>query len=237
MCGARFRSENGRVIFDREKCTVCGKCVDVCPNYVNSVCGKLGTVDEIVAEVVKDKMFYENSGGGMTVSGGEPAMQPDGVIALIEAVREKGITSAMETCGIGSADFYRRAHELGCLFLFDIKEVDSEKHKKFTGVGTEKIHGNLEMLMELGADIIIRMPLIPGYNDTDEDLALLRDFLKACAGRFDHAEIMPYHNLGVGKNKSLGRETDESIPKGRDFCDKWLEILSTSGVKVLVSGS
>ena len=94
MCGARFRSENGRVIFDREKCTVCGKCVDVCPNYVNSVCGKLGTVDEIVAEVVKDKMFYENSGGGMTVSGGEPAMQPDGVIALIEAVREKGITSS-----------------------------------------------------------------------------------------------------------------------------------------------
>jgi len=173
----------------------------------------------------------------MTVSGGEPAMQPDGVIALIEAVREKGITSAMETCGIGSADFYRRAHELGCLFLFDIKEVDSEKHKKFTGVGTEKIHGNLEMLMELGADIIIRMPLIPGYNDTDEDLALLRDFLKARAGRFDHAEIMPYHNLGVGKNKSLGRETDESIPKGRDFCDKWLEILSTSGVKVLVSGN
>lgn len=200
------------------------------------MCGKTASVDEILAQVMKDSIFYKNSGGGMTVSGGEPSMQADGVIELISKARAEGITSAIETCGIGSSEFYRDAYDMDCLFLFDIKGIDSEKHKRFTGVGTEKIHANLEMLMNLGAKIIIRMPLVPGYNDTENDLILLREFLKDHAKGFDYAEIMPYHNLGVGKNRKLGRETDEKIPDGRQFCDKWTEILSESGLKISVSG-
>lgn len=236
ICDARTFSE-GHLSFDREKCKACGKCVDKCFSFVNSLCGKVASVDEILEEVKKDKLFYENSGGGMTVSGGEPSMQTDGVIELIEKAKSEGISSAMETCGIGSEDFYRRARELDCLFLYDIKGIDSEKHKRFTGVGTEKIHANLEMLMKSGANIVIRMPLIPGYNDSESDLAQLRDFLARNVGRFDHAEIMPYHNLGVGKSHRLGRDTDGDVPDGRAFCEKWLEALRPSGANISVSGS
>lgn len=237
-CDARhIDPETHRLVYEREKCTVCGKCAEVCPHRVNSVRGKTDDTDAILAEVMKDIHYYETSGGGMTVSGGEPAMQPDGVLELIEKAKSKGVVTAIETCGVGSREFYTRAADMDCIFLFDLKGIDDEKHKANTGVGVEKIHANLDYLLERGARVIARIPLIPAYNDSAKDLELMRDFLAARADKLDHAEIMPYHALGVEKRRNLGREADDSIPEGRKFAEKWRETLAQSGVEVLISGS
>ena len=164
-------------------------------------------------------------------------MQSEGVIELISKAKDTGIGSAVESCGIGSAEFYKKCADLDCIFLFDIKGIDADKHKKNTGVGVEKIHSNLALLMDLGARIIIRMPLIPGYNDTDEDLSLLAGFLRERKGAFEYAEIMPYHDLGNEKRRNLGMETDESIPNGRDYTNRWLALLEPSEVEIRISGS
>lgn len=238
LCDARsIDVQAGKLIFDRSKCTACGKCEKACPHYVNSLKGQTDTTDFIIKQVAKDKAFYANSGGGMTVSGGEPSMQPDAVIELIEMAKELGIGSAMETCGIGSADFYDRCAELGCIFLFDIKGIDPEKHRLNTGVGVDKIHSNLDRLIEKKARIIIRMPLIPGHNDSDNDLALLSDFLKARKDGIEFAEIMPYHDLGNEKRRNLGFEADETIPNGRDYTNRWAAMLEASGVEIRISGN
>ena len=238
MCGARYIDpETHKLVYDRTKCTVCGKCEEICPHKVNSVKGKKDTVDNVLREVMKDKHYYETSGGGLTVSGGEPSMQPDAVIELIAKAKEAGVRSAIESCGIGERDFYMRAADLGCIFLFDVKGVDELKHKKNTRVGTEKIYGNLDALIARKAEIVLRLPMIPGYNDTDEDLVLLRDFIRAKASGIEYAEIMPYHRLGVEKRRNLGLHDDDSIPDGRQFVDRWKSALDGCGTEVKVSGS
>ena len=238
LCDARsIDVKAARLIYDREKCAACGKCEKVCSHYVNSLKGKSDSVDDILKEIAKDRSFYEKSGGGMTVSGGEPSMQSEGVIELISKAKEIGIGSAMETCGIGSPQFYRECAGLGCIFLFDIKGVDDEKHKKNTGVGVEKIHANLDMLISLGARVIIRMPLIPGHNDTDDDLRLLAAFLRERKDGIEYAEIMPYHDLGNEKRRNLGMIADDTIPNGKDFTNRWQALLEPSEVEIRISGS
>lgn len=237
LCEARSISPEGKLIYDRTKCVACGKCVTKCFNYANDIKGQLGEVDGILREVAKDKPFYKTSGGGMTVSGGEPSAQPEAVLELIEKAREMEISSAMETCGCGNAEFYRRAAELETLFLFDIKGIDPVKHKENTGFDTERIHANLDMLIGMGAKIVIRLPLIPWHNDTDEDLRLLADFLRERRDGIEYAEIMPYHKLGLEKRRNLGMEADDTIPEGKGFTDRWRSFLEKSGVKIKVSGS
>ena len=219
---------------DWAKCTACGKCTDFCLNSANEICGKSMTVEEVMAEVRKDKIFYETSGGGMTVSGGEPSAQPEFTLALIRAAKEEGITASMETCGYGSPDFFRQAAALGTFFLFDLKAMDSAKHKALTGVENTRILENLRMLMDMGADITIRMPLIPGVNDTADDLSALAGFLKENEGRFSHAEIMPYHSMGVGKAAAIGR-TASVHEEGEKFSDQWINTFTELGCRVITS--
>ena len=238
LCDARHIDDAlGKLVFEREKCTACGKCESVCPHYVNSLKGKTDSVDTILKEVAKDKSFYDKSGGGMTVSGGEPSMQADAVLELITKAKEIGVSSAIETCGRGSSLFYEKCADLDCIFLYDIKGIDDAKHTRNTGVGVERIHKNLSLLTDRGARVVIRMPLIPRYNDTDEDLVLLRDFLKEIKGGIEYAEIMPYHDLGNEKRRNLGLETDETIPNGKDYTNRWVALLESSGVEIKVSGS
>ena len=120
LCDARSISTEGKLVLNRRNCTACGKCVEKCFHFANALRGQTGSVEEILREVAKDKPFYDTSGGGLTISGGEPSAQPEAVLALIEQAKDRGIGSAIETCGFGSTDFYRRCAELGVLFLFDI---------------------------------------------------------------------------------------------------------------------
>lgn len=236
VCDARTITPDGELLYDRTSCSACGNCVQVCYNRVNDLQGKRAQTEEILREVAKDQPFYEASGGGMTISGGEPAFQPDGVLELMEKALQRGITTAIETCGEGRADFFRRAHQLGALFLYDIKGLDAQKHLENTGVGNRLILQNLQMLMDLNAKIVLRLPLVPGMNDTQTDLQLLQNFLAQVKDRILYAEIMPYHPLGVEKARKLGCPAEDNIADSRAFTHKWLDALRPSGADIRISG-
>ena len=236
FCPARTITDKGELIYDRSKCELCGKCTEKCYNTANSLCGKTDDLDFILKEVKKDVPFYKTSGGGMTVSGGEPAMQSKAVIELVRMAKEEGIESVIETSGFGEREFFMSLHELGATFFFDIKGIDREKHKINTGVYTDVIHKNLDALIAVGAKIVLRLPMIPGKNDSEEDLVLLRDFIAERKDGIMYAEIMPYHELGRDKNTAVGRDVYDPIPAGKEFAPKWREFLSESGVEIRVSG-
>lgn len=200
-CSARSFDEG--LIFEREKCINCGKCVDICRADANQLCGKRVAALEVINEVAEDLPFYSD-GGGMTISGGEPSMQPEFALELISLAKERSIGTAIETCGHGSTDFFERAFELGATFLFDIKELDSETHRELTGVGNELILSNLDRLFELGAKVVMRLPLIPGANDSEAELERLKSFLTEKRGKYIRGELIPYHRLGKSKEEALG---------------------------------
>lgn len=201
VCRARSLSD-GRLLLDRSRCELCGRCVNACPSGANELCGRKASVGEIIAEVAEDKPFYR-SDGGMTLSGGEPSMQPEFSLSLLRAARDEGIGCAIETCGFGEQSFFEEAASLGALFLFDLKAIDPELHCRLTGAPNGPIHENLERLFALGADIILRLPIIPGANDSADALEKMCGFLKSRSGKYRRAELIPYHALGVSKEEAL----------------------------------
>ncbi len=234
-CPAR-RIENGALVLDRGKCTHCGKCVDVCLNDANELLGREESAEEIMNDVLKDRMFYERSGGGLTVSGGEPSYQPEFTLELLERAKAERIGLAIETCGMGPRWFYEKAADLGTTFLFDLKCMDPVRHRELTGADNRTIIDNLEYLLSRGADVRIRLPMIPGINDGDDDIGRLSDFLKKHKGEYRYAEIMPYHALGVGKMRKLGGvPAHEAENAGQEEKDRWLRLFEKNGVSVKIS--
>ena len=157
--GARILIDS-RLNYDRARCTVCGRCAAACPASANEKKGETADVESVIAEVKKDSIFYQSSGGGMTLSGGEPSMQPEFSLALFDSAKSSGISCAIETCGSGSADFYRESAARGVLFLYDIKALDEQKHCEFCGISNWRILENLERLFSLNVDVILRLPII-----------------------------------------------------------------------------
>lgn len=227
---------DGELKIEREKCTRCGKCIEVCLNDANEMMGREVTADEVFAEVIKDKIFYDTSGGGITVTGGEPSYQPEFTLELLRLSKDAGITLAIETCGIGKRDFYEKAADLGATFLFDVKCIDPARHRELTGVDNAHIMSNLSYLMDRGADIIIRLPMIPDCNDRDEDIAKLCAFLNENKGRYRYAEIMPYHTLGIGKSEKIGTTAQYIHDSASDAeISRWCELFKSHGTDVRVS--
>ena len=235
VCSAR-KIENGNIDIDREECTKCGKCTEKCLCDANEIIGKEMSSTDVISEVLKDKMFYDSSGGGITVTGGEPSYQPDFTLELLSLAKDEGISLAVETCGIGSRDFYEKAADLGATFLYDIKCIDPMRHRELTGSDNARIISNLRYLMSRGADIIIRLPMIPDCNDRDEDITLLASFLNENKGRYRYAEIMPYHALGIGKSEKTGSVSayaHESASDGE--ISRWCSAFASHGTDVKVS--
>ena len=234
-CAART-IENNTLKIEREKCTKCGKCVENCLDDANELIGKEMSTAEVLEEVIKDKTFYETSGGGITITGGEPSYQPDFTLELLTLCKREGISLAIETCGIGTREFYKECLGLGVTFLFDIKCIDSTKHKELTGADNTHILSNLQYLMERNADIIIRLPMIPKCNDSDEDIALLSDFLKKNKGRYRYVEIMPYHSLGVGKLEKIGADVSYIHDNASDEeISRWVRLFNSQDIDVKIS--
>lgn len=235
ICDAR-KIEDNTLKLERKICVACGKCAEICLNDANEITGREMTAQEVLSDVLKDKMFYDTSGGGITVTGGEPSYQPDFTLELLSLSKEAGISIAIETCGAGSREFYEKALSLGTTFLYDIKCIDPVKHKKLTGADNTRIIENLRYLMDKGADIIIRIPMIPQCNDSDEDIIKLCSFLEKEKGRYRYAEIMPYHSMGTLKAEKNGiplsyahkNATDEEI-------SRWVALFNSHGTKIKVS--
>jgi pyruvate formate lyase activating enzyme len=202
----------GRMHIDRERCDGCGICADACPATAMERLGTTVTVEELVHEVCKDRAYYETSGGGVTVSGGEPLMQPDFVAAFLSRVRESGIATALDTCGLAARHSLEEVLPHVDLLLFDLKEIDTERHRAFTGQGNELILDTASFLREYiqgasGMRLWIRTPLIPGATATQENLAGLGAFIAHhLDGVVERWELCAFNNLCRDKYRRLDLE-------------------------------
>lgn len=204
------RIEDGRLIIDREKCTACGVCTDWCINNAREVAGKEYTVQELVKEAEKDRMFYEDSGGGITLSGGEVMVQDmDYIEKLCRILHDKGYSVNIDTCGYAPYENFKRILPYIDTFLYDIKAMDPEVHKHFIGVDNALILENLKKLSDDGARINIRIPVIDGVNATEEFMNSVIDFLRENSIRVKQVNLLPYHNTGMHKYRKLDRSYDE----------------------------
>ena len=196
--------QDGRHAFDRTACIACGACTSPLCNAL-LLSGTEMTAEDVLKEVLKDRTFYEKSGGGMTLSGGEPLLQASFAQELLRAAKEAGIHTAVETCGFVPKEALLRTAPLIDLYLFDCKETDPARHKAYTGVDTETILQNLNVLSELGKRIILRCPIIPTLNDRTEHLHGIAELANACPA-IEEIAVEPYHSFGASKYGRLGRE-------------------------------
>lgn len=200
------------LMFYREKCTGCGRCAGItaenknfiCFSGAKEICGHSADTEEIMHEVLKDSIFYENSGGGITLSGGEPLFQLDFALEILSKAKKNRLHTAVETCGYASGNAVRAVAENTDLFLFDYKESDPELHRKYTGADNKLILENLRLISGLGKKIILRCPIIPGFNDRDEHFTAIGK-LASSLDSILRVEIEPYHSLGTEKYEALGR--------------------------------
>ena len=232
--GVHSFSEDGAHMVDREACLYCGKCAEVCVGALE-ICGREMTVDEVMAEVMKDKEFYENSGGGLTVSGGEPLANAEFSLALLTEAKRRGMNSAIETSGFAKWETLKPFAECVDLFLWDVKETDAERHKLYTGVDNRLILENLRKLNGKGAMIVLRCPVIPGCNDREEHFKAIGALAEELSG-VERVDVEPYHPLGMSKAESLGRKylaNDIVSPSDGDV-KRWVEIISVHTSKKVV---
>lgn len=192
-----------RVQTNRTLCIACGQCTDICPTEARSISGRIATVGEVFDEVMGDKLFY-GSDGGITVTGGEALAHPRFTGALLQLCREGGITTAVETCGAVPWEVMEPVLRYTDIVLYDIKQMDSDRHLAYTGQGNETILSNLEHIsQQTKCTIIVRCPVIPPCNDTPEDMHALGRFLTERHIRCTEIDLLPYHNLGEGKREQL----------------------------------
>jgi len=191
--------------FDRTRCTSCGKCAEQCYAGARELIGRLFSVEEVLAEVRKDRIFYENSGGGVTVSGGEPLFQSDFTAALLRAAKKEGFHTCLDTCGYAPWEKIEALLSDVDLLLYDLKETDPARHLEYTGVPLAPIVDHLKRLDAAGKESILRCPLVPGLNDRPGHA----DGIAEIANRLKHLReinLMPYHPLGESKLARLGRD-------------------------------
>lgn len=226
----RFGADGAHVI-DRESCTACGACVDACVGALELV-GREACAEEILKEVLKDAVFYKNSGGGLTLSGGEPLLQSAFTLQLLKAAKEHGLHTCIETCGYAAWEDIEALVPYVDLFLWDVKESDSARHKAFTGVSNEKILENLYRLNAAQARIILRCPIIPGCNDREEHFLFIARLAEELSG-VQQVDIEPYHPLGKPKSESLGE--CYALPHltfpAEDTVAGWIQYISTHTTK------
>lgn len=183
-------------------CDSCGKCVAVCVHGARELAGTTVTVNSLFQEILKDRPFYDNSGGGVTFSGGEPLLQPDFLVEVLQRCNASSIHTAVETAGNVSWEVFTQVLPYVDLFLYDIKAIDPQVHKNCTGVSNERILANAQKLMRICPEkLLFRMPVIPGYNDTQVPA------VAAFAGEIS-LELLPYHSTGMGKYQALGMRYD-----------------------------
>lgn len=200
-------SEKDRKIkIDRQRCKTCFSCVEACPSQALNVFGKQQSVNDVIKAVESDSMFYSRSGGGMTLSGGEPLLQGDFAYELIKEAKRRRINTAIETCGFADWPVLAKVGSYLDSILFDIKSLDNERHQQFTGVSNEKILSNFTKLCETFPKLpkLVRTPVIPGFNDSIEDIKSIVNFIRGIPNI--KYELLSYHRLGQPKYEYLDRE-------------------------------
>lgn len=220
------------------RCKLCGKCAEVCPTTAIELSGKPMSVSEILEEIEKQRVFFDQSGGGVTFSGGEPLLHPEFLIELLDECGRRGIHRAVDTAGLVSTEILLEVAKRTDLFLFDLKLMNSEKHRKWIGVPNEKILENLKILAETGANINIRIPLIGSVNDDDYNLTESARFVAALSGEKKEVNLLPYHKIAQTKYQKLGRPEEFRLLQepSKEVQLRALEIFQEHGLKASIGG-
>ncbi len=206
VCPTRAHQDReGKHVLDHDLCDLYGECVKACAYGALKIYGREMDVEEILEEVKKDRNYYNNSGGGLTLSGGEPMFQFEFCRELLQKAHKEGIHTCLETCGFTPQAQFEQILDVVDLFLYDYKVTDSLRHQHFTGVSNELILKNLDFLYKRSAGIILRCPLIPGVNDLDSHLKGIAELCQNYPG-LEGLEIMAYHNMGNNKAVQIGQE-------------------------------
>jgi pyruvate formate lyase activating enzyme len=196
------------IVTDPDNCTLCGRCAEVCPTKAIEMSGRPMPVSEIMEVVEKDRVFFDQSGGGVTFSGGEPLIHSKMLVELLDECGKRGIHRAVDTAGHVKTEILLEVARRTDLFLFDLKMMDAGLHEQWTGAGNDLILYNLKVLAETGACIIIRIPLVGGVNDHEENIRETAGYISSLAGKRKEVHLLPYHPVAQNKYLKLGRPGD-----------------------------
>lgn len=222
---------------DRKACDACGTCAKTCYANAKKVVGKWQSVYEIMEKIEQDRIFYHNSGGGVTIGGGEPTAQPQFTAELLNACKKSNLHTAMETCGHGPWEKIKSIFPYLDQVFFDLKHMDEKRHRALTGVGNKLILENAKNVAELGCDITFRIPLVPGCNDDQENIRKTGEFVRKLAGDSGRIrlELLPYHGLGSDKYVWLDQsyQLSELQSSGKEQKQDYNELLRIMGCQVV----
>jgi pyruvate formate lyase activating enzyme len=213
-----------------------GKCAEVCPHEARNLIGRYVTVQEVFKRVAADAIFYQRSGGGVTLSGGEPLAQPEFAISLLKLCKEAAIHTTLDTCGYAKWETVRQMLEYVDLVLYDLKHMDPLEHERYTGVSNELILDNARKIHELSIPMVARVPLIPGYNDTAENIAATARFI---VNELDSVSVhlLPYHRLGETKYARMEKPKSISVqPPSDERMEEIREVFESFGLMVHLGG-
>lgn len=225
------------LLTDKSTCIRCGQCVDACYYGARKMVGRAMTISEVMADVRKDKAFYDSSGGGITISGGEPLLQPDFTTEILKVCKEEGIHTVLETAGAVGWRNLEMVLPFLDLIYFDIKCMNPELHRRTVGVDNAVIHENVVSLSKVFRNVIIRIPVIPEVNDTVEEQSSIYSFVLSLPG-IDRVELLPFHRLGLGKYRGLGRRYSMEIFKSLrpEACETFAAIARSMGLEAAIAG-
>ncbi|MHC4118331.1 MAG: glycyl-radical enzyme activating protein [Planctomycetota bacterium] len=229
-------SENGPVT-DTSECTLCGECVGACLSSAREIIGSEMTVGEVIEELEKDIIFYDQSGGGVTFSGGEPLMQPEFLLEMLRNCRARGIHTAVDTTCHAKSDVVEEIAEHTDLFLCDLKHMDGDVHRDFTGVDNELILYNIRWLSQAGKKIVIRVPVVPGFNDDRANIDMTARLVKSL-GNVGRIDVLPYNSGGKEKSARLTTQFDlmeTDVPDDRQMA-MIVETLENYGFEIKIGG-
>lgn len=217
---------------------MCGKCAEVCPTKAMEMTGQLMRVDQVMTQIKKETLLMDKSQGGVTFSGGEPLMHHEFLLKMLEACGKEGIHRCIDTTGLANTKILLEVAKKSEHFLYDLKMMDSDKHKEWTGVPNEKILENLKLLAATGMKINIRIPLIKGVNDDDKNIHESAKFIAALEGEKPIVNILPFHNIAEKKHEKLGQYYEKGIMDKPDLnrLNEVIEIFQYYGIKAMLGG-
>ena len=226
------------IVTNGNLCEMCGKCAEVCPTKAMEMTGDLMTVDQVMTQIKKETMLMDKSEGGVTFSGGEPLLHHKFLIQLLDACGEEETHRCVDTTGYAQTDILLEVAKRTDHFLYDLKMMDSSKHKKWTGIGNEKILENLKTLAATGARINIRIPLIKGINDDDKNIHDSAQFIRDLEGTKPLVNILPFHNIAEKKYEKLGEDYDKGEMAEPELKrqEEVVEIFKSYGIDAIIGG-